>query len=130
MVNPISERRLVENEVISRKPNLKMSQDFDHLNRMASEDGQTDLVPESDPVILFFCECSDEKCKARIKMRKSTYDELHQSKKHFTLVPGHNIPSIERILKSADTYTLVEKFMTPPDNAKEFNATNLNNTEK
>jgi hypothetical protein len=121
--------KLAENEVMSRKPNEKVSQAFDFLNKVAQEDGQEHLLPPIDPNILFFCECSDEKCKERIELKKSTYDKIHQNSMHFLLVPGHNIPSIERIVQSEDNYLVVEKFQTPPDNAADFNPTDLHNSE-
>ncbi len=129
MPDSVSERRLVENEVMSRKPNLRVSEDFDNLRRIAEEDSQSHLLPETDPNILFQCECSDEKCKTRIKLRKSEYDKGHKDNKHFLLLPGHHIPSIEQILKSKENYVIVEKFMSPPHNVTKFNQTNLNNSE-
>jgi hypothetical protein len=129
MPDSVSERRLVENEVMSRKPNLKVSRDFDNLKRIAEEDSQAHLLPDDDPNILFLCECSDEKCKTRIKLKKSTYDELHKNSKRFLLVPGHNIPSIERIVKSEKNYMVVEKFITPPKDATKFNPTDLDNSK-
>lgn len=126
----ISKRKLVENEVMSRKPNEKISKGFDFLNEIAEEDGQTHLVPDLDPNILFFCECSDENCKERIELKKSMYDEVHQDSKHFLVLPGHNVPSIERVIHSENNYTVVEKFEKPPENVTGFHATDVNKSRK
>lgn len=126
----VSVRKLVENEVMSRKPNEKMSKGFDILNEIAEEDGQTHLLPEIDPNILFFCECSDENCKDRVELKKSAYDEIHQDNKHFLLLPEHNVPTIERTIQTEDNYIVVEKFEDPPENVASFNATDINKSGK
>lgn len=126
MINSESARKLAENQVHFREPNEKISEGFSDLKAIAEEEDQTGMLPEFDASILFYCECSDEKCKKRIKLKLSKYEELHQNRCQFILLPGHNVPEIERIVQSEDDYIVVEKYFTPPKAKGKPNPTNLN----
>ncbi len=109
----MSERRLIENEIYFRRPNEKVAKGLVELKKMAEQDGQTWLYPESDDPVGFFCECSDENCRLKIKIKPSKYLELHQNSAQFTLKPGHAIPKIEKTILNTKDYIVVEKFMIP-----------------
>jgi hypothetical protein len=98
-----SQRRLAENEVIFRQAN-KDAKDF-----------LEDIGAAHSTLLPFFCECSDTDCRRRIDLSVETYEELHQSKKQFTIIPGHEVPAIEKVVKQTDLYYIVEKLTDMPD---------------
>lgn len=122
-----SERRLAENEVMFRLNNEQVTQGLTALKQAAVSEGHDELARDVDLPLYFYCECSDEKCRKRILLKPSEYDELHQNNSQFVLVPGHEVPEIERVVFRSDTFIVVEKFITPPPGANKLNSTNLNN---
>lgn len=130
MTDQVSERRLAENELIFRQANQKVSQSFAHLKSSVEEGKDGDWLPDLEATIHFFCECSDEKCRQRIKLKQSKYEELHQNGSQFVLLPGHNHPKVERVMQSTDDYIVVEKYIAPPPSGKKLNLTDLQNSSK
>ncbi len=126
-----SERRLAENEVIFRQLNETLLQNIDETNRIAIEDKQPEYLIDftsSDELLHFFCECSDEKCKKRVELSLPDYKKIHVERDCFTVIPGHEIKSIEHlILDKYPRYYVVKKKHLPPKNAQSFNPTSLNN---
>lgn len=127
MSNTPSPRRLAENEVIFRQANEKVSRELDDLRQAAASDGHTGMVPDKDPELHFYCECSDEKCRKRIVMSPAKYKQLHQNSSQFVLLPGHNVPELERVVDGSKEYIVVEKVITPPAQGKRLNPTDLEN---
>lgn len=126
MSESLSERRLAENQVIFRKSNEQVQKNLEKLRDTAQAEGRESLLPEVDMPLHFFCECSDEKCRQRIILKPSEYKDLHQNTSQFILIPGHNLPELERTLQATDKYIVVEKYKTPPKNTGELNTTDLN----
>ena len=96
-MDKFSERRLKENEVIFQQANKGVA-DF--------------ILEESDetnPVIKFYCECSDIDCRQRIALHAAEYRALHKSQRHFIAISGHETPKIEKIVKKLDGFSVVEK---------------------
>lgn len=104
-MDALSDRRLAENEVIFRQFNTEIK-DF------VLEDAQ-DTVYAHRP-LRFYCECSNMDCRERLEITAQEYDKLHANRKHFTVKPGHVIPEIEKIIKKAKEYEVVEKKQVPP----------------
>lgn len=123
--DPISERRLAENEVFFRQSNSKVVQGLKKLEQIAKEDGQHDMVAHIDVPIQFYCECSNEQCRQRITMKPSTYSDLHKNGKQFLLKPGHDIPKIERVVREEADYIVTEKYKTPPSHAEKLHSTDI-----
>ncbi len=92
-----SMRRLAENEVIFREAN-KDIQEFLEMTRRPRQ------------VVSFYCECSHPDCRGRIDLTPEEYARLHENKLQFVLLPNHEIPSIERIVKVQPGFNVVEKF--------------------
>ena len=123
-----SERRQIENEMFFRRSNEKVSDDLRELAAMHIETGHTDLVHDEDMTLQFKCECSDENCTIRIPMSLSEYKEIHASRDAFTVIPGHQVGEIERVVKRAPEYNVVKKknlVKVPP---KTLNYTPIKNT--
>lgn len=123
-----SDRRKAENEVFFRQSNERTEKSLRVLKEMATDEDQMDLVPDLDRPIHFYCECSDENCRQRIKMKPSIYRRLHKNADQFVIVPGHIDSSIEREIKTTETYSVVEKFVTTPSRADHLNPTDVNNS--
>lgn len=101
-MNKFSERRLKENEVI-----------FQQANKGVAEFVQ-EATGESNPVIRFYCECSNMDCRQRIPLTAQKYTELHQNKRQFIAIAGHEMPEIEKVVLNGPGYTVVEKFGEVP----------------
>ena len=126
-----SERRLAENEAVFREYNERIIKGFDELKKLAEEDGQQSFlaqVAQDDRPLYFYCECSDENCIKRVLMKPSDYDKIHKDRDTFVMVPGHETSDIERIVKKADSYYVVEKFEEPSVPKNGLNQTEVDNT--
>jgi hypothetical protein len=124
MNQSLSEKRWAENEVIFRQANERVTKELAAVKTLAEEDGQQDLVKGIDDITLhFYCECADDKCHERVPLTPKEYTQQHHNKSRFILIPGHQIPSIERVVFEDDNYIVVEKYMTPPDKVEKLNHT-------
>lgn len=108
-MDKLSERRLVENEVIFRES-----------NKAAQEFIENELSVPSDTPLHFYCECSRPECKEHIELSADKYKQLHQNNRQFIVLTGHEITSIEKIIKKEDGFNLIEKYGEPPT-AEELN---------
>jgi hypothetical protein len=124
---PMSERRLVENEVFFRRPNQKVAKGFSELQQLAETEGHLDYMVLANQPVGFFCECADEKCRQKINLKPSQYQKLHQNKKQFVVLPGHVTNRIERVIKSTPYYHVVEKYISSLPKASKLHKTNLHN---
>ena len=124
MIETTQEKRWAENEAIFRQANEKVTAGLARTKAIAEEEGQQHAVKDIDDVtLLFYCECSDEKCTERIALTPKEYSERHQNKTQFVLLPGHNKPEVERVVYEGGKYVVVEKFVTPPDTPGQLNQT-------
>jgi hypothetical protein len=128
MLDSLSKRRMVENQLYFRRPNQKVAGGFAELKKVAKDQDDKELLKDADPIINFFCECSDEDCMKKIRLRPGKYRELHKNKSQFTIKPGHNVPEIERIVMSRKNYIIVEKYNAPETEVKKPRSTNLDNS--
>ena len=130
MGNKSSVRRLAENEIIFRKHNEQITKDLEELKNLAKSEHQESLAPDMSMELHFYCECADEKCLQRILLPPKKYEELHQNKNQFIVIPGHENPEIERTVFKGSNFHVVEKFITinkSDESATELNKTNENN---
>lgn len=96
------ERRLAENEVIFRQVN-KDVKDFLH-----------DVGVENLLIAPFYCECSNIACHERVELTPANYERIHKNPKRFTILDGHQVPAIERVVESHKKYIVVEKLTEMP----------------
>ena len=66
--------------------------------------------PGSDEQFEIVCECVREECTERIAISFSDYEAVRAKPKAFIVVSGHTDPTCERLISSAGTYNVVEKF--------------------
>jgi hypothetical protein len=58
----------------------------------------------------FVCECADPDCAHRVKASLDEYERVRSDGTHFLLLPGHEEPSVERVIHRDAGYWIVEKF--------------------
>ena len=121
------QRKYAENEVVFRKANEAATKELEALQQTSTSEGEHDLAPNDELPMYFYCECADEKCHERIRLTKREYEDLHQSSDQFVILPGHNVPEVERIVQNNQSWMVVEKIVTPPSDAEELNKTKLQN---
>jgi hypothetical protein len=127
MTSAKSKRRMTENEAVFRNSNERMVNDFIELKNIADETGQTNIIEGIDSPILFYCECADESCSQRIKLKPSRYADLHKKRDYFVILPNHEVPSIEKVILHEVTYLVVQKYQQPTEAATRLSATDVHN---
>lgn len=90
------ERRIGLNEAVFRQVNEQISHLADRFER---GDHELDLI----------CECGDANCVERISMPASAYETLRGEPKHFAVYPGHDRPTVERVVAKGKGYEVIEK---------------------
>lgn len=126
MNQPLSSRRLIENEVVFRQYNERVRQNFDEIVEEARATNQEYLLPEDNTPLFFYCECSDADCRKRIKMKPSLYSTIHNNRRHFIILNGHETDKIERIVSTENNYAVAEKYVLPPETVLSLNPTSAN----
>jgi hypothetical protein len=58
----------------------------------------------------FICECSDAACAERMTVPLEDYEAVRAGAARFIVAPGHEQPSIERVVEGHGDYAVVEKF--------------------
>ena len=56
------------------------------------------------------CECVREECTERITIPFADYEAVRRIPTRFIVVPGHIDSTCERVVSSAETYDVIEKF--------------------
>ncbi len=98
---PHSERRLVENELITESLNRRLQE---HVARIRSEGGQDESAPVS-----YFCECSDLACRERIQVTPERYEAIHRDPALFIVLAGHEESSVESVVDTWHDQLIVRK---------------------
>ncbi|CAN5602802.1 hypothetical protein BH23PAT1_BH23PAT1_0730 [soil metagenome] len=129
MYKNATERRMAENQVIFRDKNEEVPKRLASLKKAAVAEGHNDLVQKVDQPLHFYCECSDEQCNQRIRMKPSKYSKLHKNKKQFVILPGHEVPKIERVVLSDKKWVIVEKHEVPHRTSDKPHPTPLDNSD-
>lgn len=62
------------------------------------------------------CECGDGECIERFAITNGAYAALRSNDRRFAVVPGHELPEIERTVERHEGYFVVEK--TDPEAAE------------
>jgi hypothetical protein len=56
------------------------------------------------------CECAAQDCAEPIRLTLDEYEAVRRIPTHFFVVPGHDVPEIERVVEENERYVVVEKF--------------------
>ncbi|MDB5182627.1 MAG: hypothetical protein JWO47_411 [Candidatus Saccharibacteria bacterium] len=124
----LSERRQLENEMIFRRANEKVGDGFDELAAQHIEENTPELINTEDLMLHFVCECSDENCEARIPIKLSTYQKIHENRDAFIIKLKHQVKGIEKVIVSEKDYSVVEKNNSTAEPDGKLNVTSVNNT--
>ena len=89
-------RRIGENEALFRVVNERS----EHLNRAFA------VLTETMDVV---CECGDIDCAERLVLTVSDYERVRADPTHFAVVPGHELPDVERVVERGDGFVVVRK---------------------
>ena len=92
----VSEERLGANEALFRE-----------VNERVAEVAEQFLEAESP--VEFCCECSNGECSEQIAISLVEYRGVRAIATHFAVVPGHELPEIERVVRRFPTYFVIEK---------------------
>lgn len=103
----LSERRMIENEVIFRRVNESVK-DF-----IKADDDFSSQAARP-----FYCECSRPDCVKRIKLSPRQYEQVHANKRLFITRLGHEFPEIEKVVSKKEDFQVVEKHDAPPSPAR------------
>jgi hypothetical protein len=57
----------------------------------------------------FICECEDDACTQVMRMRAPEYEDARSDPRRFAVLPGHEQPPFETVLRRTDRYALVQK---------------------
>ena len=55
------------------------------------------------------CECGSGGCKGTIVLTEEQYEALRRIPTHFAVLPGHEIPALERVVEHHEGFIVVEK---------------------
>jgi hypothetical protein len=89
----ISLERLARNQVLFREVNERLRE----------------MIGDSGAPTKFLCECSNPDCAETITLDLEEYEAVRSSPNLFAVVPGHEIATIERVVRETETFKLVEK---------------------
>ena len=59
--------------------------------------------------VAFRCECGSLRCNMLVELTLDAYERVRAIATYFVLVPGHEIPAIERVVEREAAYVVVEK---------------------
>jgi hypothetical protein len=82
---------------------------FREVNERVAEVAERFVADESHNLINFSCECGDKACAEQIPMTAGDYEAVRADATHFAVVPGHEVPDIERVIARHSNYFVVEK---------------------
>ena len=73
--------------------------------------GSRELVGADDAsVVPFLCECPSTDCMQVVLLTFAEYEEVRSAPRRGVAAPGHEDPSIERVLAGNDRFVMTEKF--------------------
>jgi hypothetical protein len=61
------------------------------------------------PVSEWVCECADDTCVERFVMTVEAYEKIRAHPARFPILPGHEVPGVERVVERHEGYVVVEK---------------------
>lgn len=128
MTMPLSERRQIENEMIFRRANEVVGDNLDEIDANHRDDGNPSLVRDEDILLHFKCECSDENCDARIAIKLSTYQSIHENRDAFIIKLKHQVEAIEKVIRTENNFSVVEKNNSTAEPGKNLNKTSIDNS--
>lgn len=91
------EQRAARNEALFREVN-------ENIARLEEKHGLTETAP------VFLCECASPDCVEQLaSVDIETYRRVREEPRWFLVLPGHQDPSLERVVETHRAYLVVEK---------------------
>lgn len=94
------DERLAGNEALFREVNERVAE-------VATQFIEVDEAPTEE--VDFTCECGRADCVEPIRMTLVEYEAIRAESTHFGVVPEHEQPEIETVIRRFPTYFVVEK---------------------
>lgn len=63
----------------------------------------------------FVCECGDDDCEDIVRLQLAAYEEIRADSRLFFIVPGHEVPEAEDVVRKGDGYYVVRKHVDVAD---------------
>jgi hypothetical protein len=60
-------------------------------------------------VSLFICECSSQACAESLEITAAEYERVRADGARFVVLPGHQVPDVERVVGGSGRFLVVEK---------------------
>ena len=57
----------------------------------------------------FLCECGAEDCIEAISLTRDEYERVRAKGDHFVIMPGHELPEVERVVEQNERFHVIEK---------------------
>jgi len=93
------DERLAGNEALFREVNERVAEVATHYIE----------VETHAEMVNFTCECGRADCAEPTSMTLVEYEAIRAEPTHFGVVPGHELPEIETVIRRFPTYFVVEK---------------------
>jgi hypothetical protein len=93
------EERLARNEALFREVNERVAEVATHFIE----------VETKGEAVEFTCECGRRDCAEPITMTVAEYQAIRAESTRFAVIPGHQLPEVERVVERHPTYVVVEK---------------------
>jgi hypothetical protein len=90
--------RVAQNEAMYRTVN----REIEHAAEQLGDDPSDELQ--------LICECGQPSCSSTLTMTIAEYDDVHRQRDRFAVVPGHQDPDLEGVVKESDRFVVVDKF--------------------
>jgi hypothetical protein len=103
------EERLARNEAFFRELNERLEA----------------VTPDSAEELVVVCECADEDCVQRLKLREGEYEAIRAHDTHFVVAVGHVDMSIEDVVRRTDRFEVVAKRGVAGDIAEDLDPRNV-----
>src|SRR5262245_41665275 len=92
-------RRVRRNEALFREVNREI---------VVLERG---LARIGDEKLHIVCECADLDCNQRLAVPLGVYEDVRADQSLFLIVPGHDLPSVEKVVDEGTGYAVVRKYL-------------------
>ncbi len=70
----------------------------------------------------------NENCEARIPIKLSVYQKIHENRDAFIVKLKHQVSAIEKVIRTEGTYSVVEKNNSTPEPGDTLNKTSIDNS--
>lgn len=89
--------QLAKNEALFREVNERVKE-IDRSHNMSAADRWD-----------FLCECGNGECMERVSLTVAEYERVRAHPAQFAVVPGHERPDVEVVVRATDEYAVIRK---------------------